>query len=440
MSQQDAANALVKYVYSGVLGDTIGKGVSYALISATDETFAYLAALEAESDPPSPVTRYQVGVNRQTGELSTPKLIEITDNEMHQAILAATGEKLSSCRRFVDGGLSISYKVTTVQKPDTGYVVQLRHHGHVASMDALMRFVQANSKPGAIPLPLVYSIPGEAARQRDTGFGRQITQLIPGHMAEGVYSQTSHATRLQFVRKMALAWQACWELPLPSPRQIGELIATEDDSKIEINVGPDRHFSLGGPYSSVREWLRLRIQHTVTSLERAYGIDDYKDKYLTSIKTFVGTRLGEIPETVEQCPIVALHVDMGLHNIIVSAEDPTKINAIIDWEFCASAPFLTAYECLDRLFRRGAENGFGAEYPHAQELRDAFWDTIPTWKYHWESQAAKDFMLWFRFAQFLKPSYCPSHWPKEKKMEFWAENIRIVEHMLDMFHCREDMR
>nr|POE76182.1 hypothetical protein CFP56_59662 [Quercus suber] len=187
-----------------------------------------------------------------------------------------------------------------------------------------------------------------------------------------------HSKKVELVRRMALAWQACWDLPLPSPRQIGELIATEDSKgDVMVTIGADRHFSLGGPFDLVREWLQARLKHAVASLERATGIDDFKDEYLVSIKMFVETRLDQIPETVDKCPIVALHVDMCPHNVLVSADDPAQINAVIDWEFCASAPFLAAYDCLDKLFRQGALNGFGTEYQQADELRTAFWDAVP---------------------------------------------------------------
>lgn len=243
----------------------------------------------------------------------------------------------------------------------------------------------------------------------------------------------SHANKLELVRNMALAWQACWDLPLPSPRQIGELIALDNNGSISLSVGPDRHFSLGGPFTSVREWLRARLQHAVTSLGRANGIDDYKEKYMASIQEFVDNTLDQIPQTVEECPIVALHVDMGLHNVLLSADDHKQINAIIDWELCASAPFLAAHTCLEMLFRMGASNGFGAEYPQADQLRSAFWDSIPKWKAYRESQGAKDFMEWFRFALFMQPEYCSNKKPRAEKMEFWAENIRVVEGMLKKY-------
>jgi len=63
---------------------------------------------------------------------------------------------------------------------------------------------------------------------------------------------------------------------------------------------------------------------------------------------------------------------MGLHNIILSSDDPTTVKAIIDWEFCASAPYPSIYSVIERFFRMKAMNGFGTEYPHAEELRRPF--------------------------------------------------------------------
>nr|POE76183.1 hypothetical protein CFP56_59663 [Quercus suber] len=164
MDKFEAADALVKYAYSGVLGSTEGVGVSYALLRTTDSFFTDSAALKAERGPPGPVTRYQISINRQTRELSNPQKIEITDEDMQKAIFAATGETVASSSRFTDGGLSISYKVATTQRPDTPYIVQLRHHGKVASMDAIMRFIWMNNQPDVIPMPAVYSIPGYQER------------------------------------------------------------------------------------------------------------------------------------------------------------------------------------------------------------------------------------------------------------------------------------
>ena len=377
MDQLQAGKEILSFIYTDVIGPTKGKVVGYALMNTIPTHFIFSASLEPLVDEPRIVDRYRIEIDRRSGELSDPKKIEITDEEMRQAIFAATGDTVATSTRFTDGVFSISYKVTVVDKPDTAYIVQMCFHGNMASMDALMKFVDNYNKvkPGVIPMSAVYSIPGEAEHQEKTGFGRQITEFIPGVMAEAVYPQMPHSDKLQFVRKMALAWQGVWQLPIyPAelPRQKGELTAEDVNGVICVFVGSDRHYSLGGPFTSVREWLKRRLLHEVDSLRRAEGIEDYKDEYMYRIQTFMDNRLDQIPETVEDCPIVAMHIDMGLDNIIVSAEDHTQINAVIDWELCVSAPFVAADYCLEMLFRYGAPNGFGTEYAQADELRSAF--------------------------------------------------------------------
>jgi len=94
--------------------------------------------------------------------------------------------------------------------------------------------------------------------------------------------------------------------------------------------------------------------------------------YLPLLTGFVDAGIHNIPAVVEEVPIVVLHQDMGLHNIILSSDDPTTVKAIIDWEFCASAPYPSIYSVIERFFRMKAMNGFGTEYPHAEELVEPF--------------------------------------------------------------------
>lgn len=84
-----------------------------------------------------------------------------------------------------------------------------------------------------------------------------------------------------------------------------------------------------------------------------------------------------IPAIVEEIPTVAVHADMGPHNVILSPTTTTDINAIIDFEFVGSAPYASLHRIIEMLFRESASNGFGAEYSHADELRDAFWGRDP---------------------------------------------------------------
>jgi hypothetical protein len=378
-----------------------------------------------------PIDRYRIEIDRRSKEISPPQPIQLTDAELSDAILSATGQHLASATRFTDGALSISYKVTVQESLETAYVVQLRHHGNVASMDSLMTLISNTADPQILPVPPVFPIPGERERQEATGLGRQITLLIPGDIASTVYPTMRHDEKLIFIRRTALAFQACWRLPLPEPHLIGELIATTgDDGEILLGIEPDRYHGLVGPFSSVRDYLRAYIKSALTNLEKQQGIDDYKETFLGRIRDFVNNYLHSIPAIVENMPIVAMHSDMGPHNFIVSSHSRSDIKAIIDWEFVAGAPFMSLYRIIEMLFRRPAANGYGREYDRADELREAFWGAIPDWKRWNEDESTLVFLEWFRFGMFLKPEWRPRDLPTHEADEFWRENIRVVEEML----------
>lgn len=275
-----------------------------------------------------------------------------------------------------------------------------------------------------LPVPSIFPITGERAHQLSTGLGRQVTSLVPGVVASTLYPGVSHQAKLLFVRKMALAFQACWRIPLPGPQMIGELIANESDGHTSLTIGPDRHHGLGGPFSSVRDYLKAYISSWLVALERQQGVEDYKDKYPQKIRDFVNTTLHKIPDKVENVPIVPMHSDMGLHNIIVSSDDCTDIKAIIDWEFvAASAPFASLDRTFEMFFRNTASNGCGLEYVHADELREAFWDSMPDWKLYMQKNSPQVFRIWFRFGRFMKPQWKPPGLTERESQEFWRHNI-----------------
>ncbi|KAK4085213.1 uncharacterized protein Triagg1_203 [Trichoderma aggressivum f. europaeum] len=128
-----------------------------------------------------------------------------------------------------------------------------------------------------------------------------------------------------------------------------------------------------------------------------------------------------------------MHADMGPHNIIVSSEKPTEIQAIIDWEFLASAPYASLYREMEMFFRENAPNGFGPEYQRADELREAFWSNIPKWKRWNKSEATQTFLECFRFSLFMKLEWRPDGLPDEEREVYWAENIRGVEGLFDKY-------
>jgi len=98
-----------------------------------------------------------------------------------------------------------------------------------------------------------------------------------------------------------------------------------------------------------------------------------------------------IPAFVEETPVVFVHSDLGLHNIIISSSNPSEIVGIIDWEFCGSLPYPCLDYMIERLFRKSPLNGYRPEYDHADQLRDAFWGAIPSWTEWNKSEAVKVF-------------------------------------------------
>lgn len=433
ISQDEAASALVKYIFSGAIGSSKGKGVSYSLLKATDTVFSWIAALEDENNTGQPIDRYRVDIDRVSRKIQSPRLINLSEAELEEVVLAATDHHLKAYSRFMDGALSISYKVAIKEDPDIHYVVQLRHHGNVTSMNLLMSLISSTIDPSILPLPAVYAIPGEEQRQKTTGFGRQIARLIPGPIADSVYPHMSHQEKLVFVRNMALAFQAIWNIPLPKPRLIGELRATKSGDLIILNVGPDRHYSLGGPFTSVRDYLRAYICSALDAFKRQQGIEEYKARFLQRVTDFVEHDMHYIPAIVEEIPVVAVHADMGPHNVILSPITSTDIKAIIDWEFIGSAPYASLHRVIEMLFRKSAPNGFGAEYAYAAELRDAFWGAIPEWRRWNASEATRIFLEWFRFGLFMKAEWRPGGLDEEAKKRYWKENERVVEEMLGKY-------
>ncbi|KAG8352802.1 hypothetical protein FVEN_g9206 [Fusarium venenatum] len=359
LTQDEAAAAIVYFALSGALCPPEGKAVGYSLLNATPDYFTWSATLEEFDGPP--------------------------EQDFSEAILSATGQHLSLWERFTDGALSISYKVTVKESTDSIYVVQLCHHGNVASTDSLMSYITKTISPTLLPVPPVYPIPHEKQRQETTA----------GNNWHGEADNPGDARRNVHL--------ACWDIPFPEPKLIGEVVADLVNDELNLRIDPDRHYSLGGPFSSVREYLRAYINASLVSLEKQQGIDEYKALYLTRIRNFVSNSLHNTPHIVEQIPVALSHSDMGPHNIIVSSEDNTDIKAIIDWEFVASAPVASSYHILEMFFRQNAPNGFGQEYPRSDELRQAFWGTIPKWKLVNESETTQVFLEWMKFGLFLKP-------------------------------------
>lgn len=429
ITQDEAASALVTYLFSGAIGSPKDKGVSYSLLEATGGTFSWIAALEEEDSTSQPIDRYRVDIDRVSRMIQTPMLISLSEAELTEAVLAATGHHLKVFSRFTDGAISISYKVSIKEDPDIQYIVQLRHHGKVILINLLMSLIFLSIDPSILPLP------GEEQYQEKTGLGRQIARLIPGPMANSVYPRMPHEEKLAFVRIMALAFQANWRLPLSKERLIGELCAVQAGDCTVLTVGPDRHYNLGRPFTSVRDYLHAYIGSSLDAFKRPQGIDKYKVRFLQRVTAFVECGMKNISAIIEDVSVVAIHSDMGPHNVIVSPTTHTDIMAIIDWEFVASAPYASLHRIIEMLFREPASNGFGSEYEYADELRDAFWGAIPEWKTRNESKATRVFLEWYQFGLFMKAEWRPDGLDEEEKAVYCGENVRVVEGLLGKYEC-----
>ncbi|KAF7873877.1 hypothetical protein EAF04_002549 [Stromatinia cepivora] len=264
----EAAAALVTYIFSGAIGSPKGKGVSYSLLEATDNTFSWVAVLEEEDSTSQPIDRYRVDIDRLSHIIQAPIPVSLSGAELQEAIRAATDHHLKAFSRFTEGALSICYKVDIQEDPNIQYVVQLRHHGNVISMNLLMSLISSSIDPSILPLPTVYPIPGEEQGQRKTGIGRQITRLILGPMAKSICPYMSHMEKLVFVRRMAIAFQATWSISLPKDHLIGELCAIQNGTHTALTIGPDRHHNLGRPFTSVHDYLRAYIYSSLYAFKR----------------------------------------------------------------------------------------------------------------------------------------------------------------------------
>ncbi|KAK0637123.1 hypothetical protein B0T17DRAFT_613761 [Bombardia bombarda] len=215
-------------------------GVAYSLIKETATEFLFSAALEDFGGPAVPIDRYLITIDRHSSKVMLPPCpIVISTQELTEAILTATGQHLQSAERLTDGMLSVSYKVMVEEDQDIAYI-------------------------GVSYTPGGAETEGNKVRKADH-------ELCTRRY--GIYDIPWSATR---------PFQACWEVPLPEPRRIGELVvAVNDDNGKEdviLTVGPDRHHSLGGPFDSVREYLAAWVRAALRQLEKQQGVDEYKEK------------------------------------------------------------------------------------------------------------------------------------------------------------------
>ncbi|KAK4099724.1 hypothetical protein N658DRAFT_397771, partial [Parathielavia hyrcaniae] len=379
-----------------------------------------------------------IRLSKATGNVLGTKPVSIEPDELKRLLLDNKLGTLETCQRLGNGAYGTTYKMA-VEEPDRPQlIVQLRFRGDVASMNALQDYIRARAPP-ELPVPRTFPA---AVFDRSDGLQLQVTEFVPGTTADGICKHLALEDRVPIVRQMARAFAALWGLPISRVHgAIGDAVVflpgqPGDDGPMSITVGPETQDGVGGPFDSVSSFLRGWILHRLEKLEAQNGIDEYKAMLLPSIRSFVHGKLdSRLPRGVDKIPVVLMHADLGLHNVVASEHYPYHFAPVIDWEFVSCLPFLCAVpRLIEPMFLEGLGDEKGALRVEEgiQSLREAFWDEMPAWKDIMASVEVQTFLEWYEFGLYMKANPCMKFdAPLEERMASCERNVSVVEGFLN---------
>ncbi|CAM1500539.1 Fc.00g097010.m01.CDS01 [Cosmosporella sp. VM-42] len=403
LSSDDLAQRMRKLVFSGLLGDAKDRMLVWDTVEQDKETTLYIASLIPTNGRRGDNHRkHLIKLQNSDGSLLAKIPAELSETELAQATKDAGIGVLQKFVLFHQGGYGVTYKVDTGH-PERGteeYIIQLRYHGNVGSMNHLISYLYTNHSK-VVPVPQAfpsYFVP-------KCGMKVQISRFIPGTGGPLCYPYLSKEAKFGAVKQIARAYGTLWDLQIPRPRNlIGEAIV--QDTPFSVSVGPDRRYQLGGPFSTVSSFLQAWIQNRFRKLENQLNNDKSNLSQIERKRKIVEDKLSAIPKEVEDVPVVITHGDMSLHNMLFSPEDPTKLMAIVDWEFIHCVPFAVSIPTfINPLFAYGeAEvNRDGrANSTMDEDLRSAFWAEIPRWEVLANTTACRSFLDLYQFGLDLK--------------------------------------
>ncbi|KAJ2896235.1 hypothetical protein MKZ38_005729 [Zalerion maritima] len=419
---------LLALTREGLLGPRAGKGVAANIVTEDAGTLTYIVTLVSMPPSSDAMERHLVKLQKKDGKLVSTRRLYITREDMAVILRDASLGTLKDYERLNNGAYGVTYRSSVEEPGSPEFVVQLRSHGKVQSMNRLQEYIRQEALP-ALPVPKVY--PSLNTALAVEGLQLQITELVSGVMGDSIYYDLEMERRQVMVRQMARAFAALWELPISKQLTgIGDAIMPSDGdlSMLAIKVEPERRHGIGGPFQTVSDFLKAWIRHRFARLEAQNGIDEYKAELLPPIRQFVETSLDSaLPPEVDSIPVVLMHTDMGLHNIIVSPDYPFEFRAVIDWEFTSCLPFLCAVpDLIEPLFRE-QEGAEGPLWEGGEELCSAFWDEIPDWKALKMTTEGRTFLEWYEFGLYLKANaLLDLGAPLQTKMAFWEKNLTFV--------------
>ncbi len=427
LSTDELCQQLRALVFGGLLGPVNGRAITHGIASEDALTTTFMTTLFSVKDiNEQPVKRHLVRLAKKDGKLIWSKPATLGRDQLTTILIDAKVGTLKDFTQLNQGAHAVTYKASVLEDEEGQYIVQLRYNVNIDSMNKLLMYIRENV-PRNLPVPKVYPncLPALC------GLDIQVSQFVPGVLAESLYFNLPHQDKVTLVKQIACAFGNLWSLPLPRPANlIGEAIISGDP--LSVSVGTNRECGHGGTFFSVSSYLQAWIKHRMTRLEAQQNIDEFKKEYLPRIRALVNTKLNTIPLEVEDVPIVITHRDMGLHNMILSASKPVKLAAIIDWESTYCLPFPTAVPTLiNPMFQKDPASTCGEDFSEGEELRAAFWAEIPEWKKLINSNAAETFLDWYQFGVFLKADAPPNpNASTDEKRRLWRANGKFIERFL----------
>lgn len=237
------------------------------------------------------------------------------------------------------------------------------------------------------------------------------------------FYENSLEGRVKVVERLARVFQTFWDAELD--RKIGIMNISGDPVSISIGSerpnGLDAHFGapLTGPYSSVAEFLTEWIRHfLLDKLEK--GECHLGSQWCSNTRHQIEGGF-EIPPEVEEVPIV-ISPKMSLSSMIFNQNEPHDLEEIdLGDNFIDALPFASVLKYIEPLFRddaSGTENLHGS----SKKLRDAFWNEIPKWKKHLNSEATGSFLDWYSLG--LRICENPA---LEREREAWGPMFQEME-------------
>ncbi|KAF7561811.1 hypothetical protein G7046_g2354 [Stylonectria norvegica] len=379
-------------VFSGLLGKCTNRLLVWDMVTHDSDTTLYIATL-ISTTAPDDVEKHLIRLRNIDGSLMSTMPAKLTAREFTQLTQNSSLGSILEFSQIEQGGYAVTYKFRTgdCHTESREYVAQLRYHGNVESMTNLLSYLRQYHLE-RVPVPQVFP----TDFRPDCGLGLQISHFVPGKMGHLCFASFPRETKSELIKQIARAYGALWSLNIPRPRNlIGEVIV--HSTPLSLSVGPDRQYKLGGPFSTVTSFLRAWILNRFDIIEGRLNASESKQNELDVKKHLVQEKLANSPHEVEEVPIVITHSDMSLHNMIFSFAAPTKLEAIIDWEFVHSMPFAVLIPTsIDPLFVVGDDSVSGGSFVD-EDLRNAFWAAIPEWRGLTDLTATKIFLEYYQF-------------------------------------------